>query len=324
MRRSTISCAVATVCAGAWLMLGPSRTISAQGTFPDPNAGLDPAEVGRVSPLIPTQSTEGVHMGLVWKKASEMPKLLLHARFGEYTSVDVADPAIVDAAIAGGALLNGRNDFNPSLRDVLNPAFRDGSNPTADSFQRLTYGGFLLRQGLSQSVPTRVTFNRTMERALLFDIGHADAFKNAGKLHTALLDESDFRMNRAAFKEVGFSKGLSYNIYCNGRVTLSDGRVYVFGGHDMQSSNGLYKVNIFDPESETWVPRSVSCTRANWAQDPFGMQLFANDPNARHYVGCDPRDIQSTQPSDPSDMKYARWYPTAIALPNGMVLILSG
>ena len=36
-------------------------------------------------------------------------------------------------------------------------------------------------------------------------------------------------------------------------MTLSDGRVYVFGGHDMQSNNGLYKVNIFDPETETWV-----------------------------------------------------------------------
>ncbi|HZO53623.1 MAG TPA: hypothetical protein VFB63_12985, partial [Bryobacteraceae bacterium] len=160
------------------------------------------------------QSTEAIHMGLVWKKGVATPKILFHARFPEYTPNDVADPAVVDAALAGGALFNGQNDFNPSLRDVRHPSFRDGTNPTADSFQRLTYGGFLLRQGLSQSVPTRIVANRTMERSLLFDIGHADAFRNSGKFHPALLDEQDFALNRLAFREMGFSRGLYYNIYC--------------------------------------------------------------------------------------------------------------
>ena len=150
---------------------------------------------------------------------------------------DVSDPAVVDAANTAGALTNGQNDFSPSLRDVLHPSKRDGSDPTADSFQRLTYGGYLLRQGLSQSVPTRIVANRTMERQLLFDLGHPDAFKTTGKFHTALLDEADFSLNRGAFKEVGFSKGNNYNTYCNARVTLADGRVYVFGGHDMQSQS---------------------------------------------------------------------------------------
>jgi hypothetical protein len=96
-----------------------------------------------------------------------------------------------------------------------------------------------------------------------------------------------------------------YNTYCNARVTLADGRVYVFGGHDMQSNNGLYKVNIFDPNTETWVRRKEPCTRQNWALDPFGLQLFARDPNAQFYDNCDPRDQQSTRPSEPSDQKYA-------------------
>ena len=122
----------------------------------------DRSVCGEVSPLIPMQSTEAVHMGLVWKQGSQTPKLLFHARFPEYTPNDVADPAVVDAAIGAGALTNGANDFNPSLRDVLHPAMRDGSDPHADSFQRLTYGGFLMRQGLSQSVPTRIVANRTM------------------------------------------------------------------------------------------------------------------------------------------------------------------
>lgn len=307
----------------AWF-LGPfdsTRTAFAQG-----GDCLDRATCGEVSPLIPMQSTEAVHMGLVWKKRLQTPKLLFHSRFPEYRPNDVADPIVVDAAIAAGALTNGLglNDFNPSMRDVLHPSIRDGSDLTADSFQRLTYGGFLLRQGLSQSVPTRIVANRTMERQLLFDLGHPDAFKNNGKLHTALLNADDFALNRAAFKEVGFSKGMYYNTYCNARVTLADGRIYVFGGHDMQSQNGLFKVNIFDPETETWAPRARPCTLDNWRKDPFGRALFATDPNARHYPGCDQRDIRSTQPPDPSDMKYARWYPSAIALPDGTVLILAG
>ncbi len=311
-----------------WFTLGLWSGASAQGGFPDPNANCPPSQCGQVSPLIPMQSTEGVHMGLVWKKNSQNPKILFHARFPEYTPNDMADPALVDLAIAGGALTTAGNQFNSSLRDVLNgfdPFLGLGTTRSADdSFQRLTYGGYLMRQGLSQSVPTRINAVRTMERQLLFDISHPDAFKNSGKFHTALLDEADFAMNRAAFAENGYSKGMFYNTYCNARTTLSDGRVYVFGGHDMQSDNGLYKVNIFDPDSETWVKRAQPCTRANWNRDPFGLALFARDPNAQFYDNCDPRDQQSTQPSEPSDQKYARWYPSAIALPNDMVLVVGG
>ena len=288
----------------------------------------DPSVCGEVSPLIPMQSTEAVHMGLVWKKDSATPKILFHSRFSEYTPNDMADPEIIDLAIARGAFTTPGLQFNSSLRDVLHgfdPFLGLGTNRSADdSFQRLTYGGYLMRQGLSQAVPTRIRANRTMERQLLFDISHPDAFKNSGKFHTALLDEADFAMNRAAFEENGYSKGVFYNMYCNARVTLADGRVYVFGGHDMQSDNGLYKVNIFDPEIEAWVKRSQPCTRANWHRDPFGRELFARDPNAPFYDNCDPRDQQSTQPSDPSDQKYARWYPSAIALPNDTVLVVGG
>src|SRR5215216_290327 len=252
--------------AGFLLLLHPSPGQMAFAQQPDPRS-----TIGEVSPLIPMQSAEAVHMGLVWKKKSQTPKILFHSRFPEYTPNDVADPAIVDAAIAAGALTNGVDDFQNSLRDVLQPFMRDDSDPTADSFQRLTYGGFLMRQGLSRSVPTRIVANRTMERQLLWDLSHPDAFKNNAKFHTALLDEADFALNRAAFKEVGFSKGNFYNTYCNARVTLVDGRVYVFGGHDMQSQNGLFKVNIFDPETERWVPRARPCTRDNWAKDPFGL-----------------------------------------------------
>lgn len=328
MRTRAIVSAAGAVCASMWLAAALRTPASAQVTFPDPNADCPRAQCGQVSPLIPMQSAEAVHMGLVWKKNSPTPKILYHSRFPEYTPNDVADPVLTDLAIARGALTTEGNQFNSSLRDVIHgfdPFLDLGPDRSPDdSFQRLTYGGYLLQQGLSQSVPTRIIANRTMERQLLFDISHPDAFKTTGKFHTALLDEADFALNRGAFAENGYSKGLFYNTYCNARVTLSDGRVYVFGGHDMQSDNGLYKVNIFDPESETWVRRSEPCTRSNWTSDPFGRALFAADPGAPFYQNCDPRDQQSTQPSDPSDQKYSRWYPSAVPLPNDWVLVVGG
>jgi len=328
MTRRAAAWTIAAACAIVWYLAAIQPRVLAQSGFPDPNAGLDPAEFGKVSPFFPMQSAEAVHMGLVWKKNSDRPKILYHARFPEYRGEDMADSELIDLAIARGALTTEGTQFNTSLRDVLHgfdPFLALGTDRSADdSFQRLTYGGYLMRQGLSQSVPTRIVANRTMERQLLFDLFHPDAFANTGKFHTALLDENDFAMNRAAFAENGYSKGMFYNTYCNARVTLADGRVYVFGGHDMQSDNGIYKVNVFDPETEQWAIRSEPCTRSNWAQDRFGRDLFVRDPNAPFFDNCDPRDQQSTQPSDPSDQNYARWYPSAAPLPNGWVLVLGG
>ena len=52
--------------------------------------------------------------------------------------------------------------------------------------------------------------------------------------------------------------------------------------------------------------------------------MFAGNPNAPFFPNCDPRNQQSTQPSDPSDQEYARWYPSAAPLPNDLVLVLGG
>src|SRR5438309_11717481 len=111
--------AAVSACALMWVALGFSSSASAQGAFPDPNANCPPSQCGQVSPLIPMQSTEGVHMGLVWKKNSQKPKILFHARFSEYTANDMADPALVDLAIARGALTTAGQQFNSSLRDVM-------------------------------------------------------------------------------------------------------------------------------------------------------------------------------------------------------------
>ena len=121
------------------------RSVTAQNSFPDPNSNCPHALCGEVSPLIPMQSTEAVHMGLVWKRNSPTPKILFHARFPEYIPNDVADPALIDLAIQRGALTTPGNQFNSSLRDVLHgfdPFLGLGTNRSADdSFQRLTYGG---------------------------------------------------------------------------------------------------------------------------------------------------------------------------------------
>ena len=58
---------------------GTDRHVGAQGTFPDPNANCPRATCGEVSPFIPMQSAEAVHMGLVWKRNSSTPKILFHA-----------------------------------------------------------------------------------------------------------------------------------------------------------------------------------------------------------------------------------------------------
>src|SRR5436309_12025709 len=78
----------------------------------------DPSVCGEVSPLIPMQSTEAVHMGLVWKKDSATPKILFHSRFSEYTPNDMADPEIIDLAIARGAFTTTGLQFKSYTRDV--------------------------------------------------------------------------------------------------------------------------------------------------------------------------------------------------------------
>ena len=49
------------VCLMAFSICVVDKRVTAQGTFPDPNAGCPHATCGEVSPLIPMQSTEAVH-----------------------------------------------------------------------------------------------------------------------------------------------------------------------------------------------------------------------------------------------------------------------
>ena len=60
--------------------------------------------------------------------------------------------------------------------------------------------------------------------------------------------------------------------------------------------------------------RGTTCVRSGWEADPTGTI----PPH------CDPLDETNTDPPHRSDMKYQRWYPTAVTLPDGRILILSG
>jgi hypothetical protein len=321
---------------------------------------------GLLSPLIATHTTN-VHSGLIWTKGAKAPKLLSWFRHPEFRANDVVDSDILESLISGsgpfplgltspplnpltgqneGALRDPRSNFQAAVRQ---------------SYAWGIYGGFNI-VGHGRSVARRIHADRGIENVQLWDLSHPLAFANNGKYDVAKLTDADAALNMPAFKDAGFSRGLRYNIYCPGHVTIADGRVVVVGGNDMNSNNGQYKVNIFDPETETWAPRAAPCTRAAWADasldDPWFDAFFAPryasffaDPTnpakraALYFLNeCNPvtggakatvttemglpfiryEGPTATNPQDRSDMRYARWYPTALALPNNTVLAISG
>lgn len=202
------------------------------------------------------------------------------------------------------------------------------------SFKHLMYGGYRLRQGQSGGTSFRIRAYMNREGSQLWDLGHPDALLNSGKRDTALLDEDDALLNLASFSNAGRSKGLYYGIYSLGYATLADGRVVNIGGHANNSNAGLRKLNIYDPNSGTWAARPEPCQNARWFADRYGRNLgyrqewerLVNPPDGAPDWGpeCNPRNRDHVDPPHASDMRYQRWYPSAITLPNGMMLVYGG
>lgn len=277
-----------------------------------------PGVCGLLGRLLPTHLT-GIQGGLTWKRAARRPKLLSFSRFSEFSADDIADPEKISTLIERGALTQDRrNNFNAAIRK---------------SFTQFAYGGYNSVQSLTQSVPTRIKADQKIELTQLWDLGHPDALAESHATHVAEIDDADAERNLGAFSGAGFSRGLHYNLYCTSHSTLPDGRVVFAGGHNLNSNNGLHKINVWDPESETWAARTPPCVRAQWnltATDPYYEGRYLENPLS-YLLGCNPHEPLPgssertlSEPRDPSDMRYARWYPSQVTLPDGRILILGG
>jgi hypothetical protein len=190
-----------------------------------------------------------------------------------------------------------------------------------DVFQQLVYGGYGFStgpHGLDQSVANGEI---NLENFVCWDLTHPDAFKDTGEFSIldqngkALITKADIALTKDAISVAGDSKGLHYNIFCGGNVALADGRWVFIGGHDKSGNNGIRKLTVFDPVSETWLDRDVPQVKVDFLADPEGKR-----PNQH----ANALDEDNTDPEHPSDMKYQRWYPAGAVLPDKKLLILNG
>jgi hypothetical protein len=232
---------------------------------------------GQVGPLLPMH-TMSVHNTIVWKEGAQMPLMLMFHRHSAYTADEVANPDVIDFLIQNqnpdGDSLAYKTAQEPSGAAAGRSAFSSPLNQFNSSFRRsfnqFAYGGYNIIHDVSQSVPTRISKDQTRELTQLWDMNHQDAFAfdyAAPKFSAALLTNNDANLNIAAFRDAGHSKGLFYDMYCPGSSTLTDGRPVFMGGHDMNSQNGSYRIQIFTPEGETWAARPESCMRKYFGDD---------------------------------------------------------
>jgi hypothetical protein len=267
---------------GAYLLSLDAGSASASHTC---DAG--PSVCGQNSGLVPFHK-DAITASLMWANAkAQCPTMLIFMRPSEFKPKDYLNPTV-------GGVFSGFNE----------------------KYIERVQGGFGLGQ-LDRSGWSRYAPDLDRENTQLIDVCGLQALIDKGeftKTQVADLTADDISKTDKFFQDAGFSRGLSYNIFCPGHEAGSDGRIYVLGTHDKGGNNGGRKVNIFDPKTERWVWRGTTCVRSGWEADPTGTI-------APH---CDPLDETSTDPSHPSDMKYQRWYQTTVALPDGRILSLSG
>lgn len=254
-----------------------------------------PAVCGQNSGLVPFHK-DAIAASLIWpdqkqyekgkkNEKFQCPKMLIWMRPSEYKPSDYLSPTV-------GGVFSG---FNQKYIDLVQGGF--GLGP-------------LDRSGWSRYAP-----DIARENTQLIDVCGLQALIDTTEFTTnlATLPITNFILTDRFFENAGFSKGLGYNIFCSGNVLGADGRLYIIGGHDKGGNNGIKKIIIFDPQSGNWKPRTVPCVKSQFEADPTGT-----------FAHCNPLDENNTDPADPSDMKYQRWYPTGVTLPDGRILILSG
>jgi len=213
------------------------------------------------------------------------------------------------------------------------------------SFKQLAHGGYNVGNRASE----RLRAFQDTDITLTWDLRHPDAFANRGIYDNALLDEGDALMFLDSLINTGVSAGLHYSIYSLGYASLADGRILHIGGHNLNSNSGFRKLNIFEPETLGWAERPEPCHIRNWRQAAAGVEpaastlqayyafadafaggpglgdLLANPPpNAPTWPNCSMRVRDQVDPPHQSDMRYQRWYPTGVTLPDGRALVLGG
>lgn len=181
-----------------------------------------------------------------------------------------------------------------------------------EDFRRIVYGGYRFSNTLEDSVLTRIKADLQLENTLCAEL--PGALTPSDEHHIEALTPADFAANAQWFKDAGHSRGLNYNLFCGANVMLADGRIAAIGGHDKSGNHGIRKINIYDPEKERWLERPQPQAMTNFFADPS----FAWPPEQTGLYEV------NTDPADPADMKYQRWYPSAVTLPDGKVLILGG
>ena len=353
----------------------------AAGSTWEPERCLADNLCGEISPLIP-MTYNAVGASTVWTSDNwENIKVHYKGRHSEFKPTDVYDLACAEAAVLSAgysAWPIPRSEWAPAFPGpevVPTNLFLDAQTVTRtdttgnshlakgfspcirSSFKSLVYGGYTLHQGQSLFVANRIKAYWNKENTQLWDLAHPQAFTVRGVYDNALIDEGDAMLNIASFTDAGASRGLHYSIYSLGYATLPDGRVVNIGGHNMHSNSGFRKLNIYDPETNSWAPRPIPCNIARWRADPGGVTLgykaaadavaaagtvpgsFAGESNnyvpagdqlvngpatAPTWANCDMRDREQVDPPHQSDMRYQRWYPSGQTLPDGTVMIYGG
>lgn len=296
----------------------------------------DKALNGELGPLIPVPK-DAIHAGLAWKYGADSPSMLFLMRDSSVRGTDIADQALIKAIVAE---TEAALDAGASPPRTLFEAINDG-NPgdPFSGFRQLVFGGFTLSRNLEEAHATRFThLHLRMENTILADLpGALRTHPASPKFVVRDLTKQDAAVNHAHFHSAGFSRKLGYNLFCAGNVSLTDGRLLFIGGHDKGGNNGIRKLNIYDPEYGEWVDRVQAPVRLDFADDPTGTRPRFTPNCVDHAVEagrppiidpdtgrCNPRNEENTDPPDPSDMTFQRWYPTGVTLPDGTVLLIGG
>ncbi len=306
----------------AWLLIfavfgcdnNTTGGISAQ---PDDEEDATVVDTGELGPLMGMRAGSA-HGGIHWKTVDgvKTPFILFYNRHSEYRGRDVGHPEVVEQLIAAGALTNGVQDFTRESRAL-----------DVGAFVLLAYGGMpITNSATSTGRLSRFLPEMQREGCQLWDLNHPDAFKigPTPKFRVEDMTDEDLAANDASFSDAGFSKGLSWTAYCSGGTSLANGDTVHFGGHNMASHNGYRKVGVWLSEEGKWRQRAEFPAREAWADDPHGLDFLKDNPGALFFPGADPLDDDVSDPPDASDMRYGRWYPACLLLPNGRVLVWAG